>query len=80
MSFVPYESLVRVEAEDIMLHLPTALHGLDALQALALRELIADGYARGLEAGFALSDFSGLDPATAMEVYSAGVSEGRRGE
>ena len=77
MSYVPYETLSRSEAIIITAHLPTALGTLSAEQFLALQELVADGYAKGLEAGFSISDFSGPDPATVMDAYNAGIAEGR---
>lgn len=78
MSYVPYETLARLEAGEIMLHLLTALGSLSADQLLAVQEIVADGYVRGLDAGFALTDFAGLDPANAMEIYNAGIAEGKK--
>ena len=80
MKYVPYETLSREEASEIIVHLPTALGGLSAEQIVAIHELVADGYARGLEAGFSMSDFVGSDPGTIMDAYNAGISEGRKEE
>lgn len=79
-NYVPYETLSRVEASEIIAHLPTALGELSAEQLVAIHELVADGYARGLDAGFAMSDFAGPNPGTVMDAYNAGIAEGSRGE
>lgn len=78
MTYIPYETLARVEAQDITEHLPTSLGGLEAEQLLAVQELIADGVAKGLQMGFAMSDFAATDPANAMEIYIAGIEEGKK--
>lgn len=78
---VPYESLAHAEADDIVIpdNLPTSLRELDEQQLQALHELVADGYARGLEAGFAMSD-SGASvdsPGDVAEAYAAGYEQGK---
>ena len=80
MTYIPYETLSRVEADEIASHLPTSLNNLTSEQLLALKELTADGVARGIELGFAISDFSGQDPGTLLDAYNAGVVEGSRNE
>ncbi len=76
--YVPYEVLARAEAEDITVSLPSALGELTAEQTVALQELLAGAYGRGLDAGFAISDFAGPDPGTLMDAYNAGIVEGRK--
>lgn len=63
----------------MMLNLPTAFSDPDVPEALlvALSELLADAFAKGIEQGFALSDFSGQDPGTALDAYNAGIVQGR---
>ena len=79
MSYVPYESLAHAEADDVTQddNLPTALRNLSPDQLHALRELVADGYARGLDAGFAMSDFYGDSLGELAEAYSAGFAQGK---
>ncbi len=78
MTYVPYETLSKTEAEEISLHLPTSLRELGPEQLVALKELLADSYARGLETGFSLSDFAGDTPGEIMDAYNAGIAEGRK--
>ena len=77
-SFVPYETLAREEARDITANLPSDLGSLTAEQLVAVQELIADGYGKGLQAGFDMCEFTGVDPATALEIYNAGIVESNR--
>lgn len=78
MTYVPYETVSRSEADEITRHLPTALKGLDDEQRQALNELVADGVAKGIEMGFAMSDFSGDDPIEPIDAYNAGIIEGKK--
>lgn len=75
---LPYENLARVEADDILAHLPSALGVLTVEQIAAIHELVADGYARGLEAAFVLSECTDDSPGDVMEAYAAGIEEGKR--
>lgn len=76
--YVPYEALARAEADDIADNLPSALVDISAERLGIIKELIADGYAKGLEAGFAMSDFAGTNPASLMDAYNAGIEQGKR--
>ncbi len=79
MTYVPYEALAHAEADDVTQsgNLPTALRNLSPEQIHALQELVADGYARGLDAAFAMSDFNGDSPGDVAEAYSAGFEQGK---
>jgi hypothetical protein len=78
MTYVPYETVSRSEAKEIAAHPPTALADLSPAQREALVELLADGVARGIEMGFAMSDFSGGDPTEPIEAYNAGIIQGKK--
>lgn len=77
--FIPYETIARAEAKDILVveNLPTALGGLKPEQTVAIVELLADAVKRGMDIAFALCDQEPDSPATLMEVFNAGVTEGK---
>lgn len=78
MSYVPYETISRVEADEILGGaVPNILSGLSQEHLLAVRELLTDAYARGLEAGFAMSEFNGDSPGDMAEAYAAGFEQGK---
>jgi hypothetical protein len=73
--YVPYETLARAEAQDVLQHeawLDTL--GISEQNRWKLLELMAGMHAQGLEQGFAISDFSGDDPAKAMDIFNAGYA------
>lgn len=78
MTYIPYETLSQAEAEDITAPVPTSLIELSLEQPVAVKELITDGVARGMDKAFAISEFSGQDPATLMGIHNAGIAEGER--
>lgn len=76
---VPYETLARAEADAILEgSLPNILWGLSTEHQIALQELLADAYHRGLEAGFNLSDTSLHEPITVIEAYYEGYNQGKK--
>ncbi len=52
--------------------------GLDASKAWVLEEMLADATARGIEMGFAMSDFIGDNPVKPIDAYNAGIVEGKK--
>ncbi len=77
MIYIPYETYSRVEAEELGRSLPSSLDNLSDQQKSDLLELFAGAFARGIDAGFAMSDFAGHDPATSLEIYNAGFAQGK---
>jgi hypothetical protein len=75
--YIPYEDLAREESGTILEHTPTVLGSLSCEQRVAVIELLAHAVARGIEYGFAMSDFAGLDPASAMDIYNAGIAQAK---
>lgn len=75
MTTHPYEQLARLETEETMSQLPTALGSLSTEQQVAVSELLADSYVRGLDTAFTLADIQKDD--LPLEVYDllAGSAE-----
>lgn len=77
--YIPYETLARAEASDIVDgSRENVLASLTPEQTFVVSELLADAYNRGLEHGFALSDSHTTDPISVIEAYQAGIEQGMK--
>ncbi|CAN5387900.1 hypothetical protein BH10PAT3_BH10PAT3_8220 [soil metagenome] len=77
--YVPYETLARAEADEIMVDtVGIILHDLTPEHVVVINELLADAYSKGLDHGFAMSGSAIDDPITPIEAYNAGFEQGKK--